>query len=137
MTSSSESTKELFREADPASHAGDAYSRVPDSSEETFINFRWVFPDVLEYPSVFDSTEVVEQFLKDHSISEQETGLVILPCGKDDRVCDRPAEGEPDYFFVYTCLFTRFSISLPFSTFICSVLDYFYIAPTQLMLNAW
>jgi hypothetical protein len=63
--------------------------------------------------------------------------LITLPCGKDDRVCDCPAEGEPDYFFVYTCLFTRFSISLPFSTFICSVLRYLHIDPTQLMPNGW
>ena len=95
MTSSSESTNQLFEEAGLASHVGDEASDLmaPESSEETFINFRWVFPEVLEYPSNFDSTERVEQFLKDHPITEEENGLIVLPCGKDDRVCDRPGEG--------------------------------------------
>ena len=77
----------------------------------------------------------MKDFLKDNLLAKDDEKLAIFPCGEDDRVCDRPSADEEDYFYVYSFLFTRFSITLPFSPFICSVLSYLHFAPTQLMPN--
>ena len=61
----------------------------------------------------------------------------LAPCLPHEKVCDRAAEEEPDFFFVYDTFFPRLPLQLPLSSFACNVLSALRIAPTQLLPNGW
>ena len=113
MASSLESTNQIFGNPGSASSASAAHVDhvASQSSEETFTNYRWVFPEVLQYPSWFDSQERIDQFLRDYSVAEDEDRSVVLPCLEDDRVCNRVI--MQDFFGLalsivsYDCSFVR------------------------------
>src|ERR1044072_1791514 len=99
--------------------------------------YQWGHPTVIQSPSWYDSQEKVECFVQESGHKGVGQYFDLAPCKAHERVCDRAAEEEPDFFFVYATFFTRLPLQLPVSSFACNVLSVLRIAPTQLLSNGW
>ena len=92
---------------------------------------------VIESSSWYDTLEKVQDFVTESGLKGVGQYFDLAPCLPHERVCDRPAEEDPDFFLVYDTFFTRLPLQLPLSSFACNVLSALRIAPTQLLPNGW
>src|ERR1044072_3599170 len=99
--------------------------------------YQWVHPTVIQSSSRYDTPKKVRDFVAESGLKGVGQYFDLVPCLPHERVCDRAAEEEPDYFFVYDTFFTRLPLQLPLSSFVCNVLSALQIASTQLLPNGW
>ena len=72
-----------------------------------------------------------------HTIKKIDVYLKVLPCWEGVPVCaDDRADPEEPFFFLYTIVFKRLRICLPFSGFECALLTELNVAPAQLHPNS-
>ena len=69
---------------------------------------------------------------------EHDSKMVVLPCHHDEPICadDKTSNGE-SFCFLYTTLFKKVKVRLPFTRFERELLTELDIAPAQLHPNSW
>lgn len=109
------------------------------SRPSCYLNYEWVDPCVLDIPTCFRSSSVLDGFLSKVSILKPDSPSDVVAtnsCNHTDQVCHDRENGPQDFFFVYTCLFNDLHIILPFDEFIMGVLRILNVASTQLHPNS-
>ncbi|MCI37195.1 hypothetical protein A2U01_0058419, partial [Trifolium medium] len=67
-----------------------------------------------------------------------ESEIIVEPVADNEPVSlSRPQGSTPATFYMYSSLFTRLGVLLPFTSFECRVLRYANVAPSQLHPNSW
>src|ERR1044072_7253025 len=90
--------------------------------------YEWVSPPVLQSSSWYDSQKRFNSFVKETGLEGVGQHFDLVACQPHERVSDRAAPGEADFFFVYDILFTQLPLMLPLSSFTNNVLSFHGLA---------
>ncbi|KAL4306709.1 hypothetical protein AHAS_Ahas16G0205400 [Arachis hypogaea] len=97
--------------------------------------YNWVHVDVKHRASAYCDNESLHELKALKLVKDDSAiGLEILPCGNNERVCER--RGDWAYFYMYTPYFTELHLKFPFSDFECKVLTQLNCALSQLHPNS-
>ena len=102
------------------------------------VEFDWADPKVTGIASVFSIEESVAKFLRRYPVLKADNHssfFSVEPCLSTENMCmGRPGTGPP-FFYMYSCLFSDWHVSLPFDSFTMGVHRILNVAPTQLHSN--
>lgn len=119
-------------------------SASADGSEASDVSFdiseyEWVKKKVCDTVSLYNSPDSMDEVLQTLKFTNGQDGLMVVSsCHPDEPFCwGKSALSREDFFFVYAPVMRKLRIRLPFSPFICSVLTYLRVAPSQLSPNGW
>ncbi|MED6112009.1 hypothetical protein PIB30_057721 [Stylosanthes scabra] len=111
--------------------------RVPFVAEREL--YGWVDEEIFTQPSVVEADALPElhremRLTVDRAV---EGDYVLEAAGPSDRLPFRAQEDRTHYLWVYTELFTRLGIRLPFTDFQRELLSWCRVAASQLHFNRW
>jgi len=130
----------LMVRADGTDMAGESSGDTSLGDSPLRAGYDWVSDQVLTQSSKYCWSTSSEYFVASVPmvVPEVERGFVSMEkCSVNDRVCYGLEEGESDFFFMYSVLFTDVHVRLPLDEFTMRVLHIFNVAPTQLHPNSW
>ncbi|RHN74145.1 hypothetical protein MtrunA17_Chr2g0306971 [Medicago truncatula] len=110
----------------------------------------------LTYPSEIEMAQFAEEVLQEYSLftnepditffqskldissSSNEEDVVVLPCGVDERVCDKKlAVAQDEFFLMYMKVLEELGVTIPFTAFEMCVLKFMNMAPSHIRPNSW
>ncbi|MED6140136.1 hypothetical protein PIB30_090188 [Stylosanthes scabra] len=101
--------------------------------------YGWVDEEIFTQPSVVEADALLELRHEMRLTVDwaAEGDYVLEATGPSDRLPLRAQEDKAHYLWVYSELFTRFGVRLPFTNFQREVLSRYQVAASQLHLNGW
>ena len=107
--------------------------------------YRWAPADLLGETSTFTSLESIATYRKGQSChpshvfgKDHDKFVRVVACCVGEPVCaDEASDPEGAFCFVYSTLFRRLGLRLPFTPFKCTLLIELNVALAQLHPNSW
>jgi len=107
--------------------------------------YPWAPTNLLEETSEFTTHESIVLYRKSESCHksrifgrEHEKFVRIVPCRVDELVYyDESSDSEGQFCFIYSTIFKKLSLRLPFANFERALLTEINVAPAQLHPNCW
>jgi len=115
----------------------------PTSNYKTL--YPWAFSDLLEKTSEFTTSESIVLYRKSESSHkshifgrEHDKFVRVVPCKVNEPVCcDESSNSEGPFCFIYSTIFKKILLHLPFVSFERAFLTEINVAPAQLHPNSW
>ncbi|RDY10966.1 hypothetical protein CR513_04429, partial [Mucuna pruriens] len=137
-SSSSSSSSGEALEVMPVVVAEGVSSPAPAPLESEVAPPKWVHKDVLENQSVMTRSEVESLVVEGKWVrSFHAHQLIVVRCGKKERVCYAAKEGEDPFVYMYETVLLDLGVTLPFDFFEADVLRMLGIAPSRLHPSGW
>ena len=107
--------------------------------------YPWASSDLLEETSKFTTLESIVSYRKSESSHksrifdrELDKFVRVVPCRVNESVCcDESSDSEGPFCFIYSTIFKKFFLRLPFANFERALLIEINVAPAQLHPTSW
>ncbi|WVY98312.1 hypothetical protein V8G54_030463 [Vigna mungo] len=113
---------------------------TPAGGWPAIASYNWASHDVGSYEFEFGNRGVLQEWANQSFVARDEADAQLFRlsvCYPNERVFHGKGTSSEDFFYVYTYLFRRMMVHIPFTRFQAVVLKRMNVAPSQLHPNGW